>query len=117
MGNFYVYIRFIVIIIFRSWLRLSPQGEKSGSYELHDKVVFKIGSISSFTCRRANINYLTNERRECDNVLNCSICYTNEKNVVFLPCKHNVTCSECSKNIKNCPICRKKIIEIIKIYK
>ena len=118
MGNSYIYFMFIItFIVFRSWLRLSPQAEKSEPYELNDKVVFKIGSISSFTCRRAKESYLTNEKKEYDSALNCAICFTNEKNVVFIPCKHNVACSDCSKNLKNCPICRKKIIEIIKIYK
>ena len=48
---------------------------------------------------------------------NCSICYSNSKNCVFVPCGHRVACNGCSINLKNkCPVCRHKIETIIKIY-
>lgn len=36
----------------------------------------------------------------------CSVCLCSEKDTVFLPCGHFHTCSECSKMVSNCPICR-----------
>jgi hypothetical protein len=36
----------------------------------------------------------------------CDICYMESKNAVLLPCKHNCTCINCSKNLNKCPICR-----------
>jgi len=48
---------------------------------------------------------------------NCSICYSNSKNCIFIPCGHRVACNGCSVNLKNkCPVCRHKIETIIKIY-
>ena len=39
----------------------------------------------------------------------CVICMSVPKNVVFVPCYHYYCCTECSKIIVNCPICRIKI--------
>ncbi len=36
----------------------------------------------------------------------CSICYINEIRILFKPCNHLCVCSECSKKIDSCPICR-----------
>jgi len=47
----------------------------------------------------------------------CKICYENPINCVISKCGHMVVCLKCSKNISNCPICRTKIVEIIKIFK
>ncbi len=47
----------------------------------------------------------------------CQICYTNECNCILLPCGHKCCCSDCSKNIKRkCPMCRKYIENICKIF-
>lgn len=39
----------------------------------------------------------------------CIICMDNEKNTVFSPCGHYMTCHECSTQFTQCPICRAKI--------
>lgn len=50
--------------------------------------------------------------------IDCVICMTNEKNVVFARCGHYVCCEECSmkifKTTKKCPICRSGIDGVIK---
>ena len=46
----------------------------------------------------------------------CIICLNNERNNLFLPCKHLVCCSSCIKKIKFCPLCQKEISSNIKIY-
>ena len=39
----------------------------------------------------------------------CTICFCNEKTIVFNPCGHYYTCGECSNKVSACPICRVKI--------
>ena len=39
----------------------------------------------------------------------CVICLENGKDIVFQPCWHQVTCSECAIRLKECPICREVI--------
>jgi len=44
----------------------------------------------------------------------CCICLTEEKDVVFAPCGHYTCCNTCSIKIKECPICRAYIGQIVK---
>eukprot|EP01125_Pyxidicula_operculata_P018378 TRINITY_DN6527_c0_g1_i2.p1 TRINITY_DN6527_c0_g1~~TRINITY_DN6527_c0_g1_i2.p1 ORF type:complete len:141 (-),score=8.51 TRINITY_DN6527_c0_g1_i2:68-490(-) len=48
----------------------------------------------------------------------CKICYERECDTVILTCNHSVMCYDCSQlELKDCPICRKPIKAIIKIFK
>ncbi|AYV75215.1 MAG: hypothetical protein Terrestrivirus1_89 [Terrestrivirus sp.] len=44
----------------------------------------------------------------------CIICLADVKDSVFAPCGHYITCSSCSIQCKNCPMCRGKITTILK---
>ncbi|KAJ5076654.1 hypothetical protein M0811_06234 [Anaeramoeba ignava] len=46
----------------------------------------------------------------------CKICFTNQKNCVLLPCHHFGICFECAQLIEDCPFCRMKITQKMKIY-
>lgn len=50
----------------------------------------------------------------------CAICMERSRNSVICPCHHLVACYECTKMLLNrkdaCPICRKDITEIIRVY-
>ena len=43
----------------------------------------------------------------------CSICVTNDANVIYEPCGHSATCQDCLikwlKESYNCPICKTQI--------
>lgn len=47
----------------------------------------------------------------------CVIDFVNMRDSVFIPCGHIVTCFECGKSLKNCPICRASIEKCMKTYK
>jgi hypothetical protein len=53
---------------------------------------------------------------ETDSDLVCIICYENKKNCIIRKCNHVITCYTCSKKIKKCPICSKKIYKIEKVF-
>ncbi|KAL2338297.1 hypothetical protein Fmac_012743 [Flemingia macrophylla] len=55
------------------------------------------------------------ERLQNEKVL-CRICFEGEINVVLLPCRHRVLCSNCSEKCKKCPICRDSIAERLPVY-
>jgi len=48
----------------------------------------------------------------------CSICLTNERNVLFFPCRHLCSCSECGLNshLISCPICRNLLDSRIVVF-
>lgn len=49
--------------------------------------------------------------------LQCKICYENEANTLFLPCKHNIVCQKCANDLALCPICQATIEQSILIYR
>ena len=51
-----------------------------------------------------------------NNERNCKVCMMNEITILFTPCGHLVACKECASSLFQCPICRNKIIRIIKVY-
>ena len=50
----------------------------------------------------------------------CSICMFEKINTLILPCRHFACCFPCSNVLRNndnkCPICRKVVLEIVKLY-
>jgi len=46
----------------------------------------------------------------------CIICEENDANICYISCGHILTCKNCSKDIMECPICKKDVLSLIKIY-
>ncbi|CAI9717319.1 baculoviral IAP repeat-containing protein 7-A [Octopus vulgaris] len=46
----------------------------------------------------------------------CKICLDEDLNVVFLPCGHLVSCVSCAAALSNCPLCRKIVHGMVKIF-
>ncbi|KAI9671210.1 MAG: hypothetical protein M1817_003717 [Caeruleum heppii] len=46
----------------------------------------------------------------------CRICLEREVDSVFYDCGHICTCVICGKRLTHCPVCRKRAINVIKIY-
>lgn len=86
----------------------------SEKYKLTDKVIFKIGTTSTYLCKKSSV-FLNPQETDKSNA--CIICCENEFDTLLMPCKHNIACMKCTKNLKECPICRKKIEDFIRIYK
>ena len=95
-----------------TWMRLSYESENSEPFEICDKTVFKIGSSQTYVCT-IKTTYVSQKFK----INSCVICCENDKDCVYMPCKHNAACIKCSKNLKECPICRLKIDDYIRIYK
>eukprot|EP00760_Papus_ankaliazontas_P000936 PhM_4_TR10321/c0_g1_i1/m.20011 len=43
----------------------------------------------------------------------CSICLTNDNNVLLLPCRHCCLCEECYPRVNTCPMCRSEIAHVM----
>ena len=46
----------------------------------------------------------------------CKICYDREMNCALTPCGHMV-CFECSKRIKACPVCRRRVFKVQRVFR
>ncbi|XP_050238856.1 E3 ubiquitin-protein ligase SP1 isoform X2 [Mercurialis annua] len=47
----------------------------------------------------------------------CVICLEHEYNAVFIPCGHMCCCTTCSSHLSNCPLCRRRIEQVVKTFR
>ena len=47
----------------------------------------------------------------------CKICMDAIVDCVLLDCGHMVSCTKCGKRLAECPICRKNIIKVVRVFK
>lgn len=51
-----------------------------------------------------------NEDAKCaEGELECVICMDNKRCMLFMPCRHVVSCKTCSEKLDKCPICKQQI--------
>ncbi|CAG2166640.1 unnamed protein product [Oppiella nova] len=48
--------------------------------------------------------------------LQCKICLGSEIEVVFLPCGHQLACTECAQRLTDCPVCRQPIRGFVRTF-
>lgn len=46
----------------------------------------------------------------------CQICCANEYNTVFIPCGHVYACTKCASSLHQCPLCRKRIENVLRVF-
>ena len=92
-------------VVVASWLK---QKEKIINNYKKNQSMYMLLIYFLFKCCRRKIPQ--------PNVLQCIICCSNQREKAFGPCNHFLTCAECSKNFKTCPICLVKVDEIFNIY-
>lgn len=47
----------------------------------------------------------------------CVICLEQEYNAVFVPCGHMCCCTMCSSHLTNCPLCRRRIEQVVRTFR
>jgi hypothetical protein len=47
----------------------------------------------------------------------CKVCMEAEIDVVILKCGHMAVCMNCGKKLRECPICRSHIVELLRIFR
>jgi hypothetical protein len=46
----------------------------------------------------------------------CRICLNSERNILFDPCHHILTCIDCSRTVHICPLCKENIEKRTRVY-
>ncbi|KAI4762165.1 hypothetical protein E4T52_05629 [Aureobasidium sp. EXF-3400] len=46
----------------------------------------------------------------------CRICYTQEVDAAFYECGHVLACVACARRMEECPICKRRIRDVLKLY-
>lgn len=66
------------------------------------------------------INQLVNEHEKDDKVqddaIKCVVCLSEDRTTACMPCAHLCVCETCSKMLPQCPMCRKDIESLIRVY-
>ncbi|XP_012229102.1 putative inhibitor of apoptosis isoform X2 [Linepithema humile] len=65
---------------------------------------------------KSDITFLEEENRKLKEDRLCKICMDCALAIVFLPCGHLATCSNCAPILTNCPMCRQRIRGCIRIF-
>ena len=47
----------------------------------------------------------------------CKICMEHLIDCVLLECGHMVTCTQCGKQMAECPICRQYVVRVVRVFK
>ncbi|KAL4205417.1 hypothetical protein AMTRI_Chr01g114500 [Amborella trichopoda] len=58
-----------------------------------------------------------NMKRECMMPDLCVICLEQQYNAVFVPCGHMCCCTSCSSHLTSCPLCRRRIEQVVKTFR
>jgi hypothetical protein len=56
------------------------------------------------------------ESKSTDSGAKCKVCYGNEIEILFLPCRHATVCATCAASVDRCPYCRAHIDGSVRIY-
>lgn len=63
-------------------------------------------------------NPTAEEAEEKEDSRLCKICFNNEVSMIYLPCRHIVTCKKCTASLlkPQCPACRQPIESVLKVF-
>jgi hypothetical protein len=90
---------------------IDPTNSKSG--QLH----FLAQSISqSMTNRTPPVVASASQQLARSKEHDCVVCMERSINTVLLECGHRAVCTECAPQLHDCPICRSRILRIVRIY-
>lgn len=73
-------------------------------------------STSASTSASALMSSGSDGKTSIDEKFLCVICFENQIDAVFLPCRHVHTCMMCAVNLTQCCTCRVKISKIDRIF-
>jgi E3 ubiquitin-protein ligase XIAP len=99
---------------------------KTANYILSVKQKYETKESSENTNNSTNVQVQSNSDAQTTTILNedtsisdsklCKICCDKEMNAILFPCMHIVACVPCAFSLDSCPVCRKPISEVKRIY-
>ena len=101
----------------------TTRGGSSSSSDVDDTVQESTDSIKSNTELAHDTEYFRKRLHRANEELSqerdkflCVVCQDLKREVILRPCNHYCLCLECSKALRECPICKKRIRNTEKIY-
>ena len=101
----------------RLFLKRNPNVKDFFSFQ---KETSRNNNSNNNSSKKLSEKKFMNDELEMTNENDCAICMDSIRNSVLRPCNHMVTCYGCSLVLHNrndnCPVCREKITDVIKIF-
>lgn len=66
--------------------------------------------------RRISTNHIAVNEPAVAKGVECVVCLSFERDIVFLPCKHCCTCTSCGLSFDNCVYCRTPVTSVMKVF-
>lgn len=85
----------------------TKQGNSNNNSEEND--TDNLSSSSSSSKESSKNFHGAKTHKSIDDARLCKICYDAELGVVFLPCRHMVTCVKCAPAMTTCAVCRQPV--------
>ncbi|KAK8711568.1 hypothetical protein V6N13_146846 [Hibiscus sabdariffa] len=93
--------------------------ERRRRWELRRRVLAaaakRTGSDNEDSTWKAESGTESNQDRAMPDL--CVICLEQEYNAVFIQCGHMCCCMTCSSNLTYCPLCRRRIEQVVKVFR
>ena len=96
-------------------------GILSISKEINDEIIRQAKKEESalqkkVDCLRRKYKKIQDDNNQLSESKKCIICCDNDRNTVFMNCRHLSCCDQCTVNLSECPICKAEIVMQIKIF-
>jgi hypothetical protein len=79
------------------------------------KTLFKSHTLNKRLTEELNKNEDGGSKLSEDDL--CKICMDSVVDCVLLDCGHMISCTKCGKRLAECPMCRKNIIKVVRVFK
>lgn len=89
-------------------------GDMKPQDKVTSKIVFLVENLKNFPFQIVLPRHLYLEELRKEDVTedSCQLCFDSIASIRLIPCQHTGFCSNCSKQLKTCPICRSEIVRV-----
>ncbi|XP_059160175.1 inhibitor of apoptosis protein-like isoform X2 [Physella acuta] len=94
--------------------RLAKDGKRSSRQSTERSAT--AGTSTESAAYKESLSRIKERNNQLRQQTVCKICMDREVAVVFLPCGHLVSCSDCAAAMKDCPVCRKVVKGTVRAF-
>ncbi|KAG8230533.1 hypothetical protein J437_LFUL011535 [Ladona fulva] len=94
---------------------------RDSEWRLQETIKIILDDLERLQCTeeylKETIKKQEEEKERAKESLMCIVCLQREFKVVFVPCGHLITCSDCSAQVNQCPLCRQSISSRLDVFR
>ena len=94
------------------WAHSSPEGQGTMVYNTTGNTY-----VGGWKAGRRHGKGVMNFEVADEELQLCKICYENEMDALFYRCGHVASCEMCARQVRDCPVCRRPVDAVVRIWK